>query len=102
MALDREQFLLTKLAEEACEVAQMALKTQQFGLREIKQGETKNNFERLRDELVDLFTILELLDSEGFVTDLHNDNFDSDAAMKAKKERVQKYYLHSKILGKVE
>lgn len=53
------QYLLGKLAEEATEVAQMALKCQKFGLSDEFEG--KVNSERLRGELDDLNAILELL-----------------------------------------
>ncbi len=53
------QYLLGKLAEEAAEVAQMALKCQQFGLTDNYQGET--NSDRLTGEIRDFLVILRLL-----------------------------------------
>lgn len=53
------QYLLGKLAEEAAEVAQMALKCQQFGLHD--QYKEELNSERLRAELNDLMAVIELL-----------------------------------------
>lgn len=59
MAMNRLQFLLTKLAEESNEVSQMALKTQQFGLEE-KYLEFSNR-ERLYQEITDFLTIIKML-----------------------------------------
>ena len=53
------QYLLGKLAEEASEVAQMALKCQQFGLSDEYNGEV--NSERLMCELDDMQSIIGLL-----------------------------------------
>ena len=58
MGMNREQYLLGKLAEEGSEVAQMALKTQQFGLDEVYVDES--NRQRLHGELNDLLTIVHL------------------------------------------
>lgn len=53
------QYLLGKLAEEAAEVAQMALKCQQFGMTDNFTGET--NSDRLTGEIRDFLVILRLL-----------------------------------------
>lgn len=63
--MNREQFLLTKLAEECNEVAQMALKCQQFGLEESKNGEFVTNRELLHAELNDIYASVEMLNSYG-------------------------------------
>lgn len=61
--MDRIQYLLSKIAEEAAEVAQMAAKTQQFGLQERYQN-GPTNAERLRAELSDLQTVVGMLTQE--------------------------------------
>lgn len=48
------QHLLGKLAEEGSEVAQIALKTQQFGLSEKCPGQPFDNAERTHQELDDI------------------------------------------------
>ena len=53
--MNRLQYLLTKLAEEANEVGQIALKTQQFGVDEGMPGQPFTNAERTHQELNDLF-----------------------------------------------
>lgn len=52
--MDRDQWILSKIAEEAAEIAQRAMKAQQFGFDEIQAGQSKNNLERLMDEIWDL------------------------------------------------
>lgn len=54
--MQADQYHLCKIAEECTEVAQRALKAQQFGLGEIQPGQDFNNLERLMDEFHDLFT----------------------------------------------
>lgn len=51
-----DQYHLCKIAEECAEVAQRALKAQQFGLGEIQPGQNLDNLDRLMDEFHDLFT----------------------------------------------
>lgn len=48
------QYLLGKIAEEASEVAQMAIKCANFGLHETRTIDDPTNFSRLAEELDDL------------------------------------------------
>lgn len=50
-----DQYFLSKIAEEASEVVQRAMKAQQFGLGEVQTGQEFNNLERLVSEFHDLF-----------------------------------------------
>lgn len=99
--LTRYQFLLTKLAEEASEVAQIALKTQQFGAEETCPGMNLTNTQRIHEELIDLLAIVGMLNKEfNFEFELNSeDNFQR---MIAKQKKVDKYYLHSQNCGMVE
>ncbi|RTL05429.1 hypothetical protein EKK58_08000 [Candidatus Dependentiae bacterium] len=95
--MNRLQFLLTKLAEEASEIAQIALKTQQFGLDELCPGLSETNAERTHKELDDLAAIVELLNEEykfGYIRSGWN--------IAEKKAKIEKYYAYSKQLGMVE
>lgn len=95
MAMNRTQYLLTKLAEECNEVAQRALKTQQFGLDESYQGRT--NREMLHEELNDLVTIISMLNKES------NLNFiPDDLSINEKEFNVNEYYKYSLSLGMVK
>lgn len=95
--MTREQFLLMKLAEEASEVAQIAMKTMQFGMYEKRPGLDESNVERIHGELNDLLGIVKMLNEECYFA------FEPDPNKhEAKKEKVNKYYAYSKQLGKVE
>lgn len=99
--LTRYQYLLAKLAEEASEVAQIALKTQQFGADEICPNQEYTNTERIHRELLDLIAIIGMLNKE------FNFNFalNTERQLKniiAKQEKVDKYYQYSARLGLVE
>lgn len=88
------QYLLSKLSEEAAEIAQIALKAQQFGLDEVYQVET--NKQRIFKELNDLLGIVAMLNEEedfGFAPDT--------AAMAAKAEKVKHYRQYAVDLGMV-
>lgn len=61
--MKRITYLLTKLAEEAAEVAQMASKTAEFGLAE-KYQNGPSNAERTCAELTDLLTVTAMLEDE--------------------------------------
>ena len=102
--MDRQQFLLTKLAEEASEVAQIALKTQQFGFDETRPDQPFSNRERIHQELIDLFTIISMLNEETeleFEFDVEDDETCA-SRVEMKKAKVNKYYEYSRKLGEVE
>ncbi len=93
--MNLEQFLLTKLAEECSEVAQIALKSQQFGLDEVYGKIGVSNRQRVYDELNDLLGVVGLLNEIGF-------GYSPDEeAMQAKKVKVREYLEYSRDLGKV-
>lgn len=91
------QYLLGKLAEEAVEIAQMALKTQQFGLYEQDPTKVLNNKQRLHSEINDLIASIEQLNTEcGF------DYVIEREAVDAKIAKVKKYREYSVQLGMVK
>lgn len=95
--MNRQQYLLVKLAEEAAEVAQIALKTSQFGLEERFPNHPDNNATRCHAELNDVLGIVKMLNEEfGF-------NFEpSEEAQLAKRDKVNHYYAYSVQLGETE
>ena len=96
MAMTNLQYLLGKLAEEAAEVAQIALKAQQFGLDEIKPGQPYTNAQRIEQELNDLYGVLTLLQQEGFY-------FQTDTEQICRKiNKVVDFREYSIKLGMVE
>lgn len=91
------QYYLMKMAEEGSEVAQIALKTQQFGPNEVMPGQNLNNFERCHQELDDLQAMVEELNDKfgfGYVP--------SRERIEAKKAKVRKYLDYSIHLKEVE
>lgn len=100
--MNRLQYLLTKLAEEATEVAQIALKSQQFGLDERKENDATQptNKERIHAEINDLLGVIDMLNSEyGF--NYNPNTIDNLYARANKITKVDKYYEYAKKLGNV-
>src|ERR1035437_8475269 len=92
--MNRLQLLLGKLAEEGVEVAQIALKTQQFGLHEVCAGQPLTNAQRAHKEIDDFMAQIEMLNEEfgfGYVPNRER--------IEAKKIRVNKYAALSVSLG---
>ena len=92
--MNRRQYLLCKLAEEASEIAQIALKTQQFGLDEVYEKES--NRVRCHGELNDLLAVVDMLNEEvdfGFVRDT--------SSRTDKEIKMRKYYDFSISLGEI-
>lgn len=95
--MTHEQFLLNKLAEEASEIAQIALKTAQFGMTEKHPDLPLNNSERIQVELNDLLAVVDELNT------WCNFGFRPDYSAKINKiEKLNKYLGYSIQLGKVE
>lgn len=92
-----DQYLLTKLAEEAAEVAQMAMKTAQFGATEVYQVAT--NAQRLRNEIFDLLTIVKLLE-ERKLLDINIQQLHAHETLKRLK--IQHYLAYSQGRGITE
>lgn len=102
--LNEVDYLLTKLAEEATEVAQRALKAVEFGLDEVQPGQEQSNAERIGWGVIDILTILLMLadlDVEIQAAAAADDAM-LDAAIAAKKAKVKKYMQLSRELGKLE
>lgn len=93
--MDMYQFLLIKLAEEASEVAQIALKTAQFGPSELCPGLTLTNVARIHEELNDLLGIVSMLNEMASFDFEEGDHL-------AKKAKVMKYLQYSVDLGQVK
>ncbi len=96
--MNRAQYLLGKVAEEASEVAQIALKTQQFGFYEIYKDES--NVQRLKGELTDLLAVCEMVEAElntpKWLTEPNRED------IIAKKRKVEHYLRYSQVHGMTE
>jgi len=105
--MNKQQFLLLKLAEECAEVAQRASKQIQFGKDERQKdhaphgaiAESKSNSERLREELLDLLSIWTMLEDIREIS-----KWTIEEAVEAhdkKKQKLQKYLDLSYSLGQL-
>ncbi|HEO1801328.1 MULTISPECIES: hypothetical protein [Acinetobacter calcoaceticus/baumannii complex] len=95
--MTHEQFLLMKLAEEASEIAQIALKTAQFGMDERHPEMNLNNKARIHQELNDLLAVVDELNT------WCKFEFQPNHAAKINKiEKLNKYLGYSIQIGKVE
>ncbi len=95
--MNKQQFLLLKLAEECMEVAQRASKHIQFGPNEIQKDQSLTNSQRLKNELLDLYAVVGLLLDEGEPLSFTPKEYKQ--GKKAKLEKLNKYLKHSHSLG---
>lgn len=89
-----QEYLLTKLAEEAAEVTQRATKALTFGLHEAQPGQMDNEA-RLLDEIVDMCLILQILQRDHGMgcCDM------SEANLVAKEAKVRQWMEYSRQCG---
>lgn len=94
-----DEYLLICLAEECAEIQQRVTKALRFGLFEFEPGQPYNNIQRLRDEINDLYGVLELTNEHD--SDLILAKIDRKA-VDAKKDKVLKYMEYSRDQGTLE
>jgi len=100
--MNRAQYLLTKVAEEASEVAERALKAAQFGLDDVQAEVNKgDNTIRLLGEYLDLQAVIEVLIVEGMLKLPENYGVYAAAHLCIKKEKIEKYYQYALLKGTV-
>lgn len=99
--LTKEQYLLTQLGSEGCEVSHRCSKAIQFSLSEVQEGQTLDNHDRLRDEIMDFVGTLVMLEEEGILS-FEGVEFDENAAIDAKKAKVRKYMEYARKQGTLE
>jgi len=88
--LNKEEYLLICLAEEAAEIQQAITKWLRFGKSDVHPKTGIENVEELRLELQDFIAILDML-AEEEIFDL---SF-IEEEIEAKKEKVEKYMKYS-------
>lgn len=91
--MNKQEYLLTCLSEEAGEVIQAVSKALRFGLTDKYGGKT--NLTRLSEEVGDFIAILTMLDNAGVQLD---DN-DIEKAISDKITKVEKYMEYSTLKG---
>lgn len=94
-----EQFYLIKIAEEATELAQAALKASQFGLFEMIEGTNETNEGRMTKEYNDLLASITMLQEQGYEDSILNEDY---GLQMVKMNRVGIYLAYSQSLGLVE
>lgn len=96
--MNKVEWLLSKVAEEANEVAQVALKAQKYGLEGVKPGSDKSNLDFLQEEYLDLITAIHMLENHlGMVIDNHTWKQRLD-----KRQRVINMMEISRKIGKLD
>lgn len=98
--MKREDVLLLKLAEECAEVQQRAAKLLQFGRLEVEPGQMFCNARRLRDEVNDLLTVIEMLEQENLL--LISSPEELAVHKEEKRKKIERYLTYSQQLGVVE
>lgn len=95
-----QQFYLLKIAEEASEIAQAALKAMQFGLLEVNPASGESNGLRLHKELTDLAAMVYELHAN--TADIEFTHVIIPEEFEAKRAKVDHYLEYSHSLGLVE
>lgn len=87
MSMNKQQYYLTKLAEEAAELAQIALKCAQFGMEEVNPNTIEKNYDALIKEWNDVIACAMLVENEDnrFEFDINED------LVTAKLAKIEKY-----------
>ena len=94
--MNRQEHLLSIVAEECAEVAQRASKALRFGLYETQPDQALNNWERIMYEFADLCAALELTRPDSTIDEL----VDSlRPAINAKRAKVEKFLAYSATCG---
>ena len=95
--MNKVEYLLTCLAEEAVEVAQRATKAMRFGCAEVQPGQPLSNVQRISQELSEVFALAELLEEEGVkILPLSSD------AIERKREKVAAFMKYSRECGTLQ
>lgn len=97
--MNRNEHLLTILAEEGVEVAQRCTKALRFGINETQPGQDQNNAERLRGEFIDLLTIYRMCVDAGLVEPVTEAD---EPAMEEKRQKVERFLDYSRTMGTLD
>ena len=92
--MNRKEHLLIIAMEECTEVGQRLSKALRFSLEEVQPGQELTNAERIEYEFNDLLAVIDMLRKEGHLTNTINPDM-----ILAKKEKIEKYLLHSEENG---
>lgn len=98
--MNRREFLLSKVIEEALEVAHRAAKILHFTVDEKQPGQGEDNGQRFNGELADFQSLVRMAQDEGALPQPMG-SMDFLAHEKAKREKVEWHYKYSQSLGTV-
>lgn len=93
-----KELLLIKLMEECAEVQQICAKALRFGTDESYDCDSGTNLQRLREELLDVFAVLDKLD----VSKVMEYPEFKDQELDNRIKRIDKYMQYSADLGILE
>ncbi len=99
--MTREEHLLTIIAEECVEIAKNATKALRFGPDDCEPGHPDSNARRICLECADLLAVLEMLAASNCMFQSAINSVDMEAAMDAKKEKVEKFLEYSRERGRL-
>ena len=99
--MTREEHLLVIIAEECVEIAKNATKALRFGLDDCEPGQIDSNARRICLECADLQSVLEMLRFSSVTLSLAGESVNMAEAMKAKKEKVEKFLEYSAERGRL-
>lgn len=97
MPLNRQEYLITKLMEEAVEVAHRCAKALTFGLHDHPPGSLQTAEHLLMYELVDFQAVFDKLVAEEILKPPHDDVLREMHT--AKDAKIEKYYDYSVSTG---
>ena len=100
--LNKQEYLLVKLAEECAEVAQQAAKALVFGVDEIQHDQPLTNAERIWQEFADLCAIVGMLQDEHVLPCGYTDKMRFREMVEEKREKVGRYMTVSRERGCLE
>lgn len=95
--MNRQEHLLSCLAEECAEVGQCVSKALRFGLADAQPGQPLTNAERIVAEYTDLVAVMEMLVDEG-ILDLGSETL-RNLAIGAKTAKIEKYLDYAASVG---
>ena len=92
--LTEKEHLLSCLAEECAEVAQVVSKTLRFGIDNERSGKT--NLQKLNAEIADVFALIEMIAEAGIPLQISRDDIE------AKKLKLALYMEYSRSVSLLE
>jgi hypothetical protein len=87
------------LMEEAAEIQHRVSKLLRFGMNDVQPGQDQTNVARLRSEICDFKAVLWLLEENGNLQPITDD--EENTAIIAKRKKVEKYMRYSIARGRV-